>query len=361
MHRPGTIHEAVDMNPTWQSFLEADGAVPEGGVAAHFGDPAAERRAAAAGDVLVDLSHRALIRARGADTQTFLQGQLSNDIKLLDASHSQLSSYSTPKGRMLAILRIIRQADGYLLQLPALLRDDILKRLRMFVLRSKVSIEPADELVALGVSGPRAAALVAEATGIAPAADANGCATRETVSVLTLSGPLPRFEIVAPLEQARGYWEALKVEARRCGPAVWAWLDIIAGIPTVLPATREAFVPQMANLDLVGGVNFKKGCYPGQEIVARVQYLGQLKSRMYRLHVDGTSSPPGAGEALYSADFGEQAAGTVVDAQPSPEGGCDLLAVLQIAAAKRGELHFGSPTGPYARLQSLPYSLPDPG
>ncbi len=347
------------MNPNWRAFLESDGAVFEDGVTAHFGDPAAELRAAANSDALVDLSHLSLIRATGADAQSFLQGQLSNDIKLLNESRSQLSSYSTPKGRMLAIFRIFRQGDAYLLQLPAVLRDDTLKRLKMFVLRAKVSLEPADDLVALGISGPKAAALVAEATHMAPPADVNGCATHATMSVLALPGPQPRFEIVATLDTARACWDALKTHAQRCAPSVWEWLDIMAGVPTVLPATREAFVPQMANLDLVSGVNFKKGCYPGQEIVARVQYLGQLKSRMVRLHAEA-ASPPRAGDAVYSAAFGAQAAGTVVDAKPSPTGGYDLLAVIQLSAAKSGDLCLGAPEGPAAQLLDLPYPLPEP-
>lgn len=345
------------MSTDWQSFLRGLGAVVEGGAVAHFGDPAGERAAAAGGDVVVELSHLALVRARGTDTMTFLQGQLSNDIRQLDASHSQLSSYSTPKGRMLAVFRIFRRDEDCLLQLPAALRDDIAKRLRMFVLRSKVTLDNADDLAAFGISGPRAAELVREVVGVLPGAP-NGCATQNGISVLNLPGLFARFEIVAGLDEAQRLWRALAARARPCASPVWRWLDIWAGLPTVLPATSEAFVPQMANLDVLGGVNFKKGCYTGQEIVARVQYLGQLKQRMYRAHVE-TGAAPLAGDTIHAEDFGEQAAGTVVDAQPSPAGGYDLLAVVQVASARHGNLRLRALSGEPVALQPLPYPVPE--
>jgi hypothetical protein len=137
---------------------------------------------------------------------------------------------------------------------------------------------------------------------------------------------------------------------------VWDWLDIMAGIPGVHPETSDAFVPQMANLEIVGGVNFKKGCYPGQEIVARMQYLGKLKQRMYRARFEGNTQPH-PGDSIFAPDFPGQSAGTVVAAQPAPDNGFDLLAVIQISSAEAGELHLGSETGPKLSLQNLPYPV----
>jgi folate-binding protein YgfZ len=133
-------------------------------------------------------------------------------------------------------------------------------------------------------------------------------------------------------------------------------LEIRAGIPVVTPTTQEAFVPQMVNLDLIGGVSFEKGCYPGQEIVARMHYRGTLKQRMYLAHVAGTDSPQ-AGDKLYSPAFGAQASGTIVNAARSPEGGHDLLASIQIASAAKGEVHLKSPDGPALQLLPLPYPV----
>ena len=142
-------------------------------------------------------------------------------------------------------------------------------------------------------------------------------------------------------------------------PQHWDWLDIRAGIPVVGPATQEAFVPQMANLDLIGGVSFTKGCYPGQEIVARMHYRGTLKQRMYLANVGGTQLPQ-PGDKLFSPEFGEQACGTIVNGAPSPEGGQDVLAVIQIASAEKGAVHWKSPNGPALKFMQLPYPLSVP-
>jgi folate-binding protein YgfZ len=131
----------------------------------------------------------------------------------------------------------------------------------------------------------------------------------------------------------------------------------MAGIPTLFPPTVEAFVPQMANLDLIGGISFEKGCYPGQEIIARTHYRGRLKQRMYRGHVQNPV-PPQPGDALYAPNLPGQTAGTIVDAQPSPHGGYDLLAVIQISSVEQGELHLESIEGARVKIEELPYPLP---
>lgn len=355
---PPSAAVVTDTMPTeWRAALTAAGAVfDDHGHVDRFGDLREEARAAAEGTVVADLSQLALLRAEGTDAQGFLQGQFSNDIREVSESRSQLSAYCNPKGRMLAVLRVFQRGTAYYLQLPAAIAEPTARRLRMFILRSKVKLDPADgELLRIGVSGPRAEAAVAAAAGaVPPTVDASQ--TPGDVTVLRLPGPHPRFELLAPPARMPGLWTSITATARPVGTHAWAWLDIAAGIPTVLPETVEEFVPQMANLELVGGVSFKKGCYPGQEIVARMHYLGTLKQRMVRAHLAGTACPaPGA--KLYAGEFGEQSAGTVVDAQPSPHGGCDLLAVSQLTALQGGGLHLAAPTGPALELTSLPYSL----
>ncbi len=360
MRIPVSIGGYRTVNETWKNFIESQGAVLENGRVQHFGHPAEERHAAAQGHVLADLSDYSLIRARGDDTLNFLNGQLSNDIRQLDATRSQLAAWCNPKGRMMVIFRLFRRDKDYLLQLPAALHENTLKRLRMFVLRSKVTLENVDaELSCFGLSGPEAENRLRESAGFAPRGD-NACETLDGMTILSLPGPQPRYEIVAPTTTAMKLWDKLKSGASPVGPAVWAWLDIMAGIPSVHPETSEEFVPQMANLEAVGGVNFKKGCYPGQEIVARMQYLGKLKQRMYRAHFAGERAPR-PGEAVYAPDFPGQSAGTVVESQPSPDGGHDLLAVIQIGSADTGELHLENEGGPQLSLQSLPYSFPANG
>lgn len=344
------------VNDAWKSFIQSQGAILEGERVQHFGKPVEERRAAAQGNVLADLSDLSLIRARGADTQNFLNGQLSNDVRQLDAAHSQLASWCSPKGRMLVIFRLLRRGDDTLLQLPSSLLEPTLKRLRMFVLRAKVTLEDVDaELVSFGIPGPDAERLLRDVTGFAPG-EINGSETRDEITIARLPGPHSRFEIIAPTDAATKLWNSLKAKAAPVGPSAWAWLDIMAGIPSVHPETSEAFVPQMANLEIVGGVNFKKGCYPGQEIVARMQYLGRLKQRMYRAHYAGDVLPR-PGDSIFAPDFPGQSAGTVVSAQPAPDNGFDLLAVIQISSAEAGELHLENESGPQLLLLPLPYSV----
>ena len=341
----------------WKSFIQSQGAILEDDRVQHFGNPAVERRAAAQGNVLIDLSDMSLIRARGTDTQNFLNGQFSNDLRSLDVTHNQLSSWCSPKGRMLVIFRLFRRGDDTLLQLPAALLETTLKRLKMFVMRAKVTLDPVnEELIGFGISGPDAEKLLHNATGFAPGS-VDGCETRGEITVIKLAGPHPRFEIVAPMDTATKIWNGLKGTTTPVGPSAWSWLDIVAGIPSVHPETSDTFVPQMANLEIVGGVNFKKGCYPGQEIVARMQYLGKLKQRMYRAHSD-TDLMPKPGDPIFAPDFPGQSAGTVVAAQPAPDNGFDLLAVIQISSATVGELHLENESGPQLLLHPLPYPFP---
>jgi len=139
------------------------------------------------------------------------------------------------------------------------------------------------------------------------------------------------------------------------GPQAWTWLDIAAGVPRIDAATSEQFVPQMVNLELLSGVDFKKGCYPGQEIVARMHYLGRLKQRMYRAHAESAVTP---GTPIFAPDLPGQPTGAVIASAVAPAGGYDLIAVLQMSSAAGGVLHLGSATGPTLQLLPLPYALP---
>lgn len=340
------------VNTDWRSFLTGIGAVLSEDTVAHFGDPQAERRAAATGNIIVDLSHLSLIAARGPDTEAFLNSQFSNDIRLLDHVHSQLNAYCNAKGRMFAILRVFRRANDYLLQLPAPMRDDLIKRLRMFVLRAQVTLALADdELQRLGLVGPDTAELIERHIGTVPTAD-DGCLTQGEFTVLKIPGAQPRFEIVAPTAAAIRFWSGVKTSCLPAGVPTWHWHDIRAGIPIVLPPTSAAFVPQMMNLEALGGISFTKGCYPGQEIVARMHYLGRPKQRMYLAHAGVATPPPRAGDPIFAPDFPGQPAGTVADTELSPMGGYDLLAVVQISSAETGILHLHTEDGPPLILQS---------
>ncbi len=342
------------MIDTWQQFLSTRGAVFLDEAVAHFGDPATELQHASESPILADLSHFGLIECAGADAQAFLQGQLSNDVRLLNERTSQFSSYCTPKGRMLASFLLWQTApDAYVMQLPASLQAAIQKRLSLFVLRSKVTLTDASgRFLRLGLGGPGADAAAAQVFGALPE-NPHDVMRFEGGHLLRPSSNL--FEVVLPPEAAKAVWARLVALARPAGAAVWDWLLIQAGLPTILPATQEQFVPQMVNFELIGGVSFKKGCYPGQEIVARTQYLGKLKRRMYLGHLDQAARP---GDELFSADMGDQSCGMIVNAAPAPVGGHDVLAVIQISSVAAGSVHWGSLSGPALALRPLPYAVP---
>lgn len=338
------------MNPTWKDHLLKAGAIIENDRAIHFSNPEKELQAAQAGTILADLSHFGVIDVSGEDSQTFLQGQTTNDVRL-PAERAQYNSLCTPKGRMLANFLLWRDEDGYLLQLPTVLQAAIQKRLTMYVLRSKVKIRDAgEESIRLGVAGVGAEALLQRTVGMPPQ-EILGLVRHPAATVIRL-GPA-RFEVVATSEQGPALWGELSSQSTPAGSACWEWLEIRAGIPVILPQTQEQFTPQMANFEAIGGVSFNKGCYTGQEIVARTQYLGKVKRRLYLAHVHSDSTPQ-PGDELFGA---EQAAGMVVNAQPAPGGGFDLLAVIPTSAVESGDLHYKTVDGPVLSFQPLPYPV----
>lgn len=295
-----------------------------------------------------------LINFSGDDAQAFLNAQLTSDVGALTLTHSQYSGYCTPKGRLLASFLLWRSEQGYFLQLPAALREPIQKRLSMFILRSKVKARDASaEFVRFGIAGADAATKMKPLFGELPSAP-HEVTHRDGITILRL--PIDRFEVIAPHEKSAAIRESLTAYAEWVQPEFWDWSDIRAGIPVILPATQEEFVPQMVNFDAIGAVSFKKGCYPGQEIVARMHYLGRLKQRMVLAHVSGVSAPQ-PGDRLYSADLGDQASGTIVNAAASPAGGYDVLAVAQVSSIAVGAIHWKSLQGPVLELMPLPYPV----
>jgi folate-binding protein YgfZ len=348
------------MHPSWQEFLAIRQAQIDNGTVMNFGDAAGELAAARDATVLCDLSHFGVLKVSGEDAQSFLQNLFSSDVKAVTPAQAQWSSFNTAKGRILATFLVWQTGPDYFLQLPKSLAAALQKKLSMYVLRSKVKItDVSDELVCLGLAGKEANALALESLAAVPA-DILGATQSAGASVIRL-GQDRLVAFVAP-QAASMLWESLACGSRPAGAAVWDWLNIRAGIPVVLPATQEEFVPQMANLELIGAVNFKKGCYPGQEIVARMQYLGRLKQRMYLAHLPPAHIPGNSalqpGDKLYSAEMEGQSSGTVVNAAPAPGGGYDLLAVVQISSRASHSVHLGSPQGAALEFLPLPYPLP---
>ena len=298
-----------------------------------------------------------LLQFDGQDAATFLQGQLSNDVLALAPGAGQWSTYNSAKGRVLANLWVWRNAGEparYEALVAADLAEAMRKRLSMFVLRAKVTIsDRSTGTRRLGVAGTGAAAAVAAAVGPVPAG-ATVDAAPLPVRVVAL--PEGRYVVIAESADAGAVEDALARHALRCDGEAWRWHGIAAGVPLVTAATTDQFVAQALNWDALGGLDFRKGCYPGQEIIARTRYLGRLKERLFLFQVDAPA--PAAGTRLYSPAFGEQACGTVVNAAAAPRGGADLLAVVQLAAVESPGLALAAPGGPAPVPRPLPYALP---
>ncbi|GAB1232767.1 folate-binding protein YgfZ [Ferrigenium sp. UT4] len=343
------------MNQDWQDFLTTQGARLAEGTVQDFGDAAAERAATQEGTVLCDLSHFGLLRVSGEEAESFLQNLLSNDIREVTAGHAQLSSFNTAKGRMLASLLIWREAEDYLLQLPHALAEPMRKKLSMYVLRAKVKVANVSaEKVCLGVAGKAALQQLQPHFAALPQQPWEAAHTDDAVIICRGAA---RFQIATTAARAQTLWLALRASATPAGANCWDWLDIRAGIPFILPATQEAFVPQMVNFEVIGGVNFKKGCYPGQEVVARMHYLGKPKRRMYLARVMCDEAPL-AGDELFSAAQPEQACGKVVQAARAAHGGFELLAVVQTEVVADFPVHLRAITGARLEFEALPYALP---
>lgn len=344
----------------WQTFLGKLGAETADGRVQHFGNVAAELQATLNKTVLTDLSHLGLLQIDGDDRVSFLQGQVTNDVKLLTGTNSHYTGYCTPKGRLIALFMAFAHQDHLHLQLNRTLLEPIMKRLKMYVLRSKVSItDMSDSVIRMGLAGPDATALLQEVFKQSPET-IHELVSLPDVTLIRLPGEVPRYEIFTSLEHAERIWNALSQASTIVGAPCWDWLEIQAGIPEIYPSTQEAFVPQMINLDVLGGINFKKGCYTGQEIVARTHYLGKVKRRTLLLHIPeahvSEASKVSVNLPVYSSRS-EEPAGVLVRVAPSPNGGWDALAELRLEAIEDAALYLDKAAGITLTRHELPYTL----
>lgn len=297
-----------------------------------------------------ELSHMGVIRAVGPDAASFLQGQLTQDVVLLGPNQGRLAAFCNPKGRMQASFIVLKPGPQELLLICS--RDTLpatLKRLSMFVMRAKAQLSDASaEFTLLGLTGQ-----AVPADGAVWSRLVQG---ETSVTVLPPGAGIQRALWCAPVGPAVP--EAMG--AAELSLQVWHWLSVRSGVAMITQPIFEAFVPQMLNYESVGGVNFKKGCYPGQEVVARSQFRGTLKRRAYVAHVD---APAQAGQEVFHSSDAEQPCGLVASAAPRPpglsvaQGGFDVIISIQTAAAAEGTLTLGAATGPGLQLLGLPYPL----
>lgn len=291
----------------------------------------------------VPLSHLGVIAARGADAAKFLQGQLTNDVATLGMSTWRLAGFCSAKGRLQASFVVSAPAaDEFMLVCAASVLPATLKRLSMFVLRAQCKLRDATvEAPHWGLVGDTAGAQID---------DLPVWGRREAGGTSTLRLPdaagAARCIVSAPGDALVSAWPAVTLDH-------WRWLEVQSGLPTIEAATVEQFVPQMLNYEIVGGVDFQKGCYPGQEVVARSQYRGTIKRRMFLFDVDAEAS---AGQEVFHSDDASQPAGMVVNAAPHPDGSSSsALVEVKLAALDSGSLRLGAPDGAVLRRGALPY------
>jgi folate-binding protein YgfZ len=318
-------------------FLENEGAIIEDDKVIHFGAADDELMNLKEHTMIASLDDYGVISVSGEDSLDFLQNQFSNDVRTVSESHSQLNAYCSPKGRVLALFRLVKQGENFYLLLPQERLQATLNRLKMFVLRSKVTLEDAsDQMGIMGITGNNAIAAVNTLISAAPE-HVDDCVCAASLSVIRAPGESNRYALFATYDGLQEAWRKCKPLATPVSANYWAYQNVQAGVPEVLGVNSDEFVPQMLNLHSLNAINFKKGCYPGQEVVARMHYLGKQKRRMYLAHIDSTGMPAIGANLYNEADAAGQSVGKIVNIVASPNGGYDALVVMQIATVEKGD------------------------
>jgi len=298
-----------------------------------------------------------LILVNGADAGDFLQNQLSNDIGFIDESHSQLSSYSTPKGRMLGIFRVVQISNGYILITTRAMVLPLLETLYKYIVQAQVTLADASDYFAR-------IALQTDRTEVIehPLLAAQPGAVLQNDSVISLQldplGGQRRYLVMClSADETIELWSGFAKQLQVAGFSSWRLAEIKAGMPAIYPQTAEQFVLQMANLGILDAVSFKKGCYPGQEIVARMEYLGKLKRRMFLARLETDSLPLPGDELVTRSKTEIDGSGKVVDAEFDQDGVCHCLYIAQISKADAGNLQLLKQPQTTIQNVALPYSL----
>ena len=342
------------MNPQWREFLLQHQAVIEHEAVVSF-----NREGSSATDCpesfMCDLSGRGLISITGADAVSFMQGQFTTNVPAVTPKRAQLSAWCSPKGRVLAVFTLSAREDGYLLMMPKELTGTITNRLELYVLRSQVVVEDVThrDLICIGCQGPDAQTRLEEFFGDLPDTPYDIRQSSDGLSVMRVPGRHPRYELVGSQDSMQALWTELSPHLCPRGEAGWSLGALEVGVPTIRVDTADEYLPQMLNLELIGGVDFNKGCYAGQEIVARAHYLGKVKRRMYLGGVQ-SSSLPARGSALVDGKS-DRALGKIVDAVRTNDDQYLALAVLSVDCLDAESVHLETPGGPEVRLTAFPY------
>ncbi len=353
------------MNAEWKAFLSQQGAQFD--ALEHvttFGEPELERVLVKHGPVVTSLANQALIQVKGEDAKAFLQAQLTNDIDEVSNKQAQLSAWCDPKGHVLTTFIVFMYQRDYYLSFDASLKEAILKRLQMFILRSKVElIDRSDELIQVGFGGSfgdldlqRAFDAKVKETWACGMLPKEGV---RKIKAIKIPGPYHRYLLVGPEDEMETVWNTLLINGDKTNQYDWHLMDIAAGIPVVTAPVSGQFVAQMLNLDKLNAINFKKGCFPGQEIIARLHFRATVPKRMLKLHTPADIAPE-PGTTLEAHDeAGKRIEFEVLYSRPDPIEGVMIQAVgnLKTLANAQGQLTLAS--GDPIAIEPLPYPVLD--
>ncbi len=337
------------MSPDWQEFLSTQGAKFNADRLLGF----QENDNKTFDNFITDLSHLALIEVTGEDAAEFLNGQFTTNIKQLTRNHLQFSAWCNPKGQVKTTFFIYRHKTGFNILLPAELKDSFLKQLQMYIMRANVKLtDKSDALVRVGIQTNNNK-LLAESTGSLPEQEGDITIQNDLHCLHTFSSEnnSQRYIFIGSIEKLTNLWQEFSQRSAVMGTATWELLDIQAGYPWLSQQTTGKLLPQMLNLDLIDGLDYQKGCYPGQEIIARLHFRGQLKRCLY-LAMCSLDARPETADQLYANDH-ENSIGIVINAQRF-EDKYYLLVVIEKELIEN-DLSLREPNGSALALQTLSY------
>lgn len=363
MHTPNTQNAHLD--PEWFDFLTSQKAqFNSTGQIDTFGQAELERFLIKNGPVLTNLTHQGLIKVSGTDAISFLQGQLTTNINDISQTHAQLSAYCDPKGQVLALFLIFKYQDNLYLSFNHSLKEVILKRLNMFIMRSDVILtDVSNQLIHIGFAGEfgdldlqrRLNTKIKKEyeTGSIQAEEMND------ICVVKVPGPYHKYDLFGPVDQMKKAWELLKSNAELTNSYDWNLLNITAGIPDVTQQTSAQFLAQFLNLDKLGAIDFKKGCFPGQEMIARVHYRGKITKRMFRIRTETQLDLKPGDKLTLVDDVDKNYKFTVIAANPNIFEGTLCLAVGTLKSLEHIQGTLSNELGNAVFIEPLPYSVTD--
>jgi len=351
------------MNSQWKSFLESKGAqLNDQNQVITFGLPEIERYLVKNGPVLASLSHQALLKVSGSEAFQFLQGQLSNDLQDISDTQAQLSAYCDPQGNVLAIFTIFKWNDAFFLHFNGSLKAPIQKRLQMFVMRSDVTIEDmSDAIVQIGYAGDFADLDLQRllSTKIKDNYQTGPVAMEGAMQsfVVKVPGPYHKFILFSPIDEAETVWNTLKNNGEATNTFDWQLMDVVAGNPEVTSETSGKLVAQFLNLDKLQAINFQKGCFPGQEIIARMHYRGKVTKRMIRLRINSENTLSAGEEFKLTDNENKHYKFTCIHAANDVLEGSLCLAVTTVKPLEKVSGTLKTEHGVDVTVEPLPYDL----